>query len=198
MLQANSYRIRAGVDLPLDEATANAKRAIQNAYAAQPREENDDALLQEAEIALNLDLDYARAQECLKELLYRNPTYNWAHFFMAATLMATGKTDKVADWLRAAERISHMGAQADFLTAAGALRFSIGEYKRALELSTMGLAISDNPRVKAELLRQSAVASLQLGLTIRIRAGVEFDPLRAGPNSEKSGPLQHHPDTVLQ
>ena len=162
-LLANSYRVRAGVDIPVDNARSMAKAAIATAHRFSPLHDDVDLLLQSAEIALHLDLDYERGEYELDRIIELAPDFNYSYYHLALMHLMEGHIPKARSMINASERFDYLGEQLGVDRSFGTRRYYLGQYRAAIEHWKNGQSIADQPRILSEFLRLQALAHVQLG-----------------------------------
>ncbi len=162
-LLANAYRSRAGIDLPVDVARDRAHAALDRAFAVHPRGTDPHALLQLAEVALQLDLDYATAEAALRRLLQLEPEYSFAHLFSARSYLSQGREREAMAALEAARRIDHLHEQAVFLFVWALLESHLGQHAAAYEAWDEALSIERNAHWRSRMLRLMALSLVERG-----------------------------------
>ncbi len=156
-----NYTYRVDPSLTIEEASAGAHRAIERSLAVNP--DSPDALFFLAQIFIQLDLDYASAEDTIKRGLELMPNGRWWPVFLANIAFREGRDDEAMRLLRMAYTFDFTSEKAVFLSLYAWNLLNTGENERALAVSDEILPLVDGgePRTEALLIRTSALIALQ-------------------------------------
>ncbi len=159
---ASAYRESRNLGrLSLQEARPAAHAAIASAIALAP--DNFNSQFIRTLIHHSLDLDYARAEAGLRQILKLSPKFAWSHYFLAAIDLREGRTSEALRQMTIASGVNAGTEQAIFLAGTAWIRCIGGDYEKALQVSALGLKLALGGQDSATNLRIHAFSLIMLG-----------------------------------
>jgi len=157
--------------LSLREARPAAHEAINSAIALAPH--NFQTQFQLATVHLHLDLDYARAQAELRQLLKRRPKFGLIHLRLARIELREGRTSEILSQLANASQLEADNEQALYLSNLAWILCVAKDYEGALEATTVALKLVLGSPDRVEIMRTHATSLIHLGRTDEARLFVD-------------------------
>ncbi len=147
--------------LPLHEARTPARAAISRAAEIAP--DNFDVQFQYATVHLHLDLDYARAEVELRQLIKRRPKWGLLHLRLARIALREGRKGEALRVLANALEFEAPDEKAIYLVNYAWLLHVAEDYEGALRASTQALKLVLGGPDRLQIMRMHAASLIRLG-----------------------------------
>ena len=145
----------------IQDSITGAHAAIAKALVEDP--ESHNALFYLAQIHIQLDLDYARAEQIIRRGMELYPGGDWWHGFLAGIAFREGRHAEALKLILEELKIVQGTDRPSLLTALAGIFLNSGNYERAIETTDEGLTLVGKSPARGIILLRRAEALYALG-----------------------------------